>query len=144
MKALAGQMRTVCVGDNFRQADGISRKDRYADAMSDMKMKDPGNVQTTSVHPLVRTHPETGRKAIYLNPIRVEGIEGMQEGAALALLDDLLEHARQPRFEYRHQWRAGDLVMWDNRCLLHKANGDYDMTQVRYLYRVMLKGDVPV
>jgi taurine dioxygenase len=112
--------------------------------MSDMKVKDPGDVQTTSVHPLVRTHPETGRKAIYLNPIRVEGIEGMQEGAALALLDDLLEHARQPRFEYRHQWRAGDLVMWDNRCLLHKANGDYDMTQVRYLYRVMLKGDVPV
>jgi taurine dioxygenase len=96
------------------------------------------------LHPLVRTHPETGRKAIYLNPIRIEGIVGMQEGSALALLDELLEHARQPRFEYRHQWRRDDLVMWDNRCLLHKANGDYDMTQVRYLYRIMLKGDVPV
>jgi len=92
----------------------------------------------------VRTHPETGRKAIYLNPIRIEGIEGMGETAALALLDELLEHARQPQFEYRHQWQPGDLVLWDNRCLLHKANGDYDMTQVRYLYRIMLKGDVPV
>jgi len=95
------------------------------------------------LHPLVRTHPETGRKAIYLNPIRIEGIEGMAESDALALLDELLEHARQPQHEYRHRWLPGDLVMWDNRCLLHKANGDYDMKQVRYLYRIMLKGDVP-
>jgi taurine dioxygenase len=96
------------------------------------------------VHPLVRTHPESGRKAIYLNPIRIEGIVGIEEREALALLDELLTHATQPQYEYRHQWRQGDMVMWDNRCLLHKANGDYDMGQVRYLYRIMLKGDVPV
>jgi taurine dioxygenase len=95
-------------------------------------------------HPLVRTHPESGRKAIYLNPIRTEGIVGMEECQALALLDELLAHATQPQYEYRHRWRPGDLVMWDNRCLLHKANGDYNMSQVRYLYRVMLKGDAPV
>ena len=59
------------------------------------------------------------------------------------LLDELLAHAMQPQYEYRHQWRTGDMVMWDNRCLLHKANGDYDMAQVRYLYRIMLKGDAP-
>jgi len=96
------------------------------------------------LHPLVRTHPESGRKAIYLNPIRIEGIIGMEEREALTLLDELLTHATQPQYEYRHRWRRGDLVMWDNRCLLHKANGDYDMRQVRYLYRIMLKGDVPV
>jgi len=95
------------------------------------------------LHPLVRTHPESGRKAIYLNPIRIEGIEGMAEAEALSLLDQLLAHATQPRYEYRHRWRPGDMVMWDNRCLLHKANGDYDMGQVRYLYRIMLKGDAP-
>jgi alpha-ketoglutarate-dependent taurine dioxygenase len=95
------------------------------------------------IHPLVRTHPESGRKAIYLNPIRIDGIVGMEEREALTLLDDLLAHATQPQCEYRHRWRQGDLVMWDNRCLLHKANGDYDMGQVRYLYRIMLKGDVP-
>jgi len=95
------------------------------------------------LHPLVHTHPESGRKAIYLNPIRIEGIEGMAEDAALRLLDDLLAHATQPQYEYRHRWRPGDMVMWDNRCLLHKANGDYDMRQVRYLYRIMLKGDAP-
>ncbi len=96
------------------------------------------------LHPLVRTHPESGRKSIYLNPIRIEGIVGMQERDALSLLDELLTHATQPQYEYRHQWREGDMVMWDNRCLLHKANGDYDMSQVRYLYRIMLKGDAPV
>jgi taurine dioxygenase len=95
------------------------------------------------LHPLVRTHPESGRKAIYLNPIRIEGIVGMAESDALGLLDELLAHATQPKYQYRHQWRQGDMVMWDNRCLLHKANGDYDMGQTRYLYRIMLKGDVP-
>jgi taurine dioxygenase len=95
------------------------------------------------LHPLVRTHPESGRKSIYLNPIRTEGIVGMEERDALALLADLLTHATQPQYEYRHQWREGDMVMWDNRCLLHKANGDYDMAQTRYLYRIMLKGDAP-
>ena len=101
-------------------------------------------VPNAVLHPLVRTHPETGRKAIYINPIRVEGIVGLDHKEALPLLDDLLAHATQPRFIYRHQWQPGDLVMWDNRCLLHKANGDYDMAQLRYLYRVMLQGSVPV
>jgi taurine dioxygenase len=100
-------------------------------------------VPTAVSHPLVRTHPETGRKALYLNPIRTEGIVGMAEEEGLQLLADLLVHATRPQYEYRHRWQSGDLVMWDNRCLLHKANGDYDMRQVRYLYRVMLQGDVP-
>jgi taurine dioxygenase len=67
----------------------------------------------------------------------------MPEEEALTLLADLLAHATQPQYQYRHQWQPGDLVMWDNRSLLHKANGDYDMNQLRYLYRVMLQGDVP-
>ncbi len=101
-------------------------------------------VPNAVLHPLVRTHPETGRRAIYINPIRIEGLVGLDHREALPLLDELLEHATAPRFGYRHAWQPGDLVMWDNRCLLHKANGDYDMAQLRYLYRVMLKGDVPM
>lgn len=100
-------------------------------------------VPAAVVHPLVRTHPESGRKAIYLNPIRNEGILGMDEGEALSLLAELLAHASAPRYEYRHRWQEGDLVMWDNRSLLHKANGDYDMSEMRYLYRLMLQGDRP-
>ncbi|MDD9917823.1 MAG: TauD/TfdA family dioxygenase [Rhodospirillaceae bacterium] len=96
-------------------------------------------------HPIVRTHPESGRKSIYINPIRIDAIEGMAEADALDLLNELLSHATEERFQYRHKWQPGDLVMWDNRCLLHKANGDYDHeTQTRYLYRVMLQGDRPV
>ena len=111
-----------------------------------MALSEPARRQVPDgvVHPLVRTHPESGRRSIYLNPIRIEGIVGMAEAEALALLDALLAHATQPRYEYRHQWQPGDMVMWDNRCLLHKANGDYDMGQVRYLYRIMLKGDAPI
>jgi taurine dioxygenase len=132
-----------------RRIDGLRAIHVYQSRYSTRKLmtlseENRKGVPDAVLHPLVRTHPETGRKAIYLNPIRVEGIEGMEETAALSLLDELLDHARQPQFEYRHQWHPGDLVLWDNRCLLHKANGDYDMTQVRYLYRIMLKGDVPV
>ena len=102
------------------------------------------NIPIAVYHPIVRTHPENGRKSIYINPIRIDGIDGMEETDALNLLNELLEHAIQKQFEYRHKWRPGDLVMWDNRCLLHKANGDYDHeTQSRYLYRVMLQGDRP-
>jgi taurine dioxygenase len=129
--------------------DGLRAMHVYQSRFSERKLMalseaNRQRVPEAVLHPLVRTHPESGRKAIYLNPIRTEGIDGMEEREALALLEELLTHATQPQYEYRHQWRSGDMVMWDNRCLLHKANGDYDMEQVRYLYRVMLKGDVPV
>lgn len=101
-------------------------------------------VPNAVLHPIVRAHPETGRKSIYINPIRIEGILGLDHKEALPLLDDLLEHATRDTFQYRHKWQPGDLVLWDNRCLMHKANGDYDHAQTRYLYRVMLQGSVPV
>ena len=106
-------------------------------------LPDSAKVPDSVAHPLVRTHPESGRKAIYLNPIRTEGVIGMDDAEGLPLLDELLAHAVQDQYRYRHRWRPGDLVMWDNRCLLHKANGDYDMGQLRYMYRLMLEGDAP-
>ena len=94
-------------------------------------------------HPLARTHPETGRKSLYINPIRIQRIGALEEEDTCALMDKLIEIAVRKQFEYRHRWQAGDVVMWDNRCLLHKANGDYDMSERRYLYRVMLRGTRP-
>ncbi|MBV9862310.1 MAG: TauD/TfdA family dioxygenase [Alphaproteobacteria bacterium] len=134
--------------DMKHRLDGLRAIHVYQSRYSERKLLALGAEARTQVpeavaHPLVRTHPETGRKALYLNPIRTEGIEGMDESEALALLDELLAHATQEKYQYRHRWRSGDLVMWDNRCLLHKANGDYDMGQLRYLYRVMLQGDAP-
>jgi taurine dioxygenase len=95
------------------------------------------------IHPLVRTHPENGRKALFLNPVRIEGIVGLPDDAALDLVTELMAHATQPKYEYRHQWHYGDMVIWDNRSVMHKATPDYDMRQRRYLYRLMLKGEVP-
>jgi len=128
--------------------DGLRAMHVYQSRFSERKLMalsdaNRARVPDAVLHPLVRTHPESGRRAIYLNPIRIEGIEGVEENEALGLLDQLLSHATQPQYEYRHRWQQGDMVMWDNRCLLHKANGDYDMGQVRYLYRIMLKGDAP-
>lgn len=132
-----------------RRLDGLQAVHVYQSRHSARKLmalssEARDRVPEAVTHPVVRTHPESGRKAIYINPIRIEGIVGMAEAQALALLADLLEHATQLKYEYRHQWQPGDLVIWDNRSLLHKANGDYEMGQLRYLYRVMLQGDTPV
>jgi taurine dioxygenase len=96
------------------------------------------------MHPLVRLHPDNGRPALFLNPVRMEAIEGMGDNEALALIDELMQHATQKKYEYRHQWRMGDWVIWDNRSVMHQANADYDMNETRYLYRLMLKGEAPV
>jgi taurine dioxygenase len=101
------------------------------------------NLPPPGLHPLVRTHPENGRKALFLNPVRMESIVGMEDADALKLIDELMQHATQKRYEYRHKWRLGDWVMWDNRSVMHQANPDYDMNERRYLYRLMLKGEVP-
>jgi taurine dioxygenase len=95
------------------------------------------------IHPLVRTNPENGRKALFLNPVRMESIVGMADEDALKLIGDLMRHATQKKYEYRHQWRDGDWVLWDNRSVMHQANPDYDMSERRYLYRLMLRGEVP-
>jgi alpha-ketoglutarate-dependent taurine dioxygenase len=101
------------------------------------------NLPPPGVHPLVCTHPENGRKALYLNPVRMESIVGMEDADALKLIDELMQHATQKKYEYRHKWRHGDWVMWDNRSVMHQANPDYDMNERRFLYRLMLKGEVP-
>ena len=94
-------------------------------------------------HPLVRTHPETGAKSLYIG-MYSSHIDGMPEEEGRELLEHLLAHATQPRFIYTHQWRAGDLVFWDNRCLLHRAVANYEMGRHRrILMRVVVRGDAP-
>jgi taurine dioxygenase len=109
----------------------------YLSEESRQKLPPPG------VHPLVRTHPENGRKALFLNPVRMESILGLEDGDALKLIGELMAHAMQKKYEYRHKWRRGDWVLWDNRSVMHQANPDYDMSERRFLYRLMLKGEVP-
>ena len=94
-------------------------------------------------HPLVRTHPDTGAKALYLGN-HATRIAGMPEAEGVALLAELLEHATQRQFVYVHRWRPGDLVMWDNRCLLHRAAANYQADRYRrVMHRSVVKGTVP-
>lgn len=93
-----------------------------------------------AIQPLVIQHPGSGRPALYLNTGRMEGIEGMAPDAAYALIEDLYRRATDNRYEYRHQWRVGDMVIWDNQAVMHQANADYDPEQKRFLYRLMIQG----
>ena len=95
------------------------------------------------VHPLVRRHPETGRRALYMNPNRMEAVAGMERGASDDLLDALIRHATQAKYQYRHQWRRGDILIWDNRCTMHKANADYPEGAQRLMHRIIVAGTVP-
>jgi taurine dioxygenase len=93
-------------------------------------------------HPIVRTHPETGRKALFLNRLMTDYIVGMKPQDSDDLLDYLFRHQEDRRFVYEHVWRIGDLMMWDNRCTLH-ARTDFPTTERRMLRRVIVEGDRP-
>lgn len=94
-------------------------------------------------HPLVRTHPETNRKCLFVNPGFTRSIVGMTGDESRALLDFLFAHATRPEFIYRHHWQDHDLLMWDNRCLMHRAVADYDMNENRHMHRATIAGDAP-
>jgi taurine dioxygenase len=89
--------------------------------------------------PVVRVHPETGRKALYLGD-KVKRFDGMTESESKPLIKYLNEHATRFEFIYRHQWRANDIVVWDNRCTMHLALGDFDETQRRHMERTTVLG----
>ena len=134
--------------DIQKRINGLKAEHVYQSSHSSRKLvglteQRKAEIEKSVSHPLIRTHDETARKAIYINPIRIERIIGMDDEEALPLLDYLLEHSIQIMHEYRHRWKVGDFVMWDNRVLLHKANPDYDMKEKRYLYRLMLQGPRP-
>ena len=104
-----------------------------------MSIKNQDHKNSEVFHPLVKIHPETGLKSLYINPIRIEQISNYSDEQTLSLIDKLMEDVNSLKFEYRHQWKVGDFVIWDNRTLMHKANGDYDMSEKRFLYRLMLQ-----
>jgi len=98
----------------------------------------------SAAHPIARRNPDNGRTGLYLSPNRVTGVAGMEDDEAFDLLAALFTHATQRRYVYRHKWRKGDMVIWDNRSVLHQATTDYDMSEYRYLYRVLLEGEQPI
>ena len=95
------------------------------------------------VHPVVRTHPATGRKALYVNRLMTVRIEGLSEPESNELLATLFDHQERREFIYEHVWRPGDLLMWDNRCTLH-ARTDFSANERRLMRRVTILGEKPV
>ncbi len=94
-----------------------------------------------ALHPVVRTHPETGRKSLLVNQ-RIRRFVGMSDEESQSLLAMLNAHATSPEFVYRHRWSLGDVVMWDNRCSCHVALSDFDQSKPRVMYRCSLEGEV--
>ncbi|MBI3707726.1 MAG: TauD/TfdA family dioxygenase [Proteobacteria bacterium] len=116
-----------------------SRQRAGAPPMTEQQRRETPTVD----HPIVRTHPETGRKLLYISH-HICRIEGLPIDAGAALLDELMAHATDKRFVYHHRWRRGDVVIWDNRCTMHCAT-PYDATEERrVMHRTVVKGDVPV
>ena len=113
---------------------------RYRDAHSDELRALTPDVQ----HPIVRTHPVTGRKVLFVSLRFTIGIADMDDKEGAALLDELLAHQENPELIYHHQWKMGDLMMWDNRCTNHRACGEVvQLPDVRRLHRATVLGDVP-
>ena len=92
-------------------------------------------------HQVVKTHPDTGRKSLFLGQ-RIRGFVGMTEEESAPILNFLNQHATSPELVYRHRWSVNDLVMWDNRCTLHVALPDFDQTRTRHMTRTSLVGEV--
>jgi taurine dioxygenase len=92
-----------------------------------------------ALHPIIRTHSETGRKSLYFDPGKILSIQGAEAAESDALIEELTGLMIQPGGEYRHKWRVGDVVIWDNRCSYHKAAGDYPPEQDRIHWRTSIK-----
>jgi taurine dioxygenase len=126
-----GVFSACCVqmNDNLKLGDVVRRKD-------------PILAAAEQVHPMVRTHPQTGRKSIFVSRVHIQRFDGMNDAEASPILDYLAEFTTQERFTMRFKWKAGSLLIWDNRCVSHYALNDYQGFR-REVHRVVLKGSRP-
>ena len=134
-----------------RKLDGLTAEHTYLARYAELQKRSPWRPNLSPeqiaqvkpvVHPVVRTHPETGRKALFVSEHFTTKIVGLPDDESRALLDELFAHSVRPEYVYRHQWREHDLVFWDNRSLLHLAAGTPDHLR-RVMYRTTIEGDTP-
>lgn len=141
MKAMLAGLSIHCDGGDKSRYGGKSRAEWYADGGMDQKLDVSADAPRIAVHPLVRTHPETGRKCLFLGD-QVQRFDELSAAESAPLLDQLMTHLRRPEFTCRVRWEPGTLVIWDNRCTCHYAIADY-AGYTRRMHRVTIAGDVP-
>jgi len=135
MKQMLEGLMAVNTAD--RPAVAATREDRIREGGRESDTR-----ATEAIHPVVRTHPETGRKALYVNVAHTVRFDSMTEEESVPLLDYLFAHQTKPEFTCRFRWRVGSLAFWDNRCAQHNPINDYHGYR-RLLHRVTLAGDRP-
>ena len=142
MKAMLADVKTWSVGNNFKNNGGVDRREVYkGNTQMANKVRNPENLVTEAAHPLFRTHPETGRKGLYIGS-HAQTLEGFHEAEAEPIMAFLREHAVHPEFTCRFRWEPGSLALWDNRCVQHHAVADY-AGQRRRMHRITICGDKP-
>ena len=125
------------VNSSAKAEVSLTREDRLRDAA-----RSEAEQAFEAIHPVVRTHPETGRRALFINPAHTVRFDGMTEAASAPLLNQLFEHQIRPQFTCRVRWRPGTLAIWDNRQVLHFPINDYHGHR-RVMHRITLAGDIP-
>ena len=136
--ALSAPMRRFLEGLTATHESEHIYRGRYADRGVD----DSGRVYPSAAHPMIRTHPETGRKALYVNSAFTMRVNELEPAESRALLDFLFRHIERPQFMVRFRWSPNDVTLWDNRCAQHQAIWDY-WPEERKGHRVTIKGDRP-
>jgi taurine dioxygenase len=128
--------------DERQRLDGLTTFNAL-DGHSDTRREDLERYGTPIPHPMVRTHPVNGSRAVYFHIGKATHIDGMTAAASKAYMADLLERMIRPEITYHHVWRKGDVLVIDDRATMHRAHGDYDRRQSRVLWRVIVEGDRP-
>jgi taurine dioxygenase len=129
--------------ENLKAIHRYSARRRVADSPRPKLTAEQLSETPDIAHPIVRTHPYTGRKSLYVTAGECVGIEGMPEDEAVDLIAELDAHCVRPEFLYRHEWQVGDLLMWDNATSMHLAICDYALPERRLMHRTTVIGTAP-
>jgi taurine dioxygenase len=140
MKSMLSPLQAIHSAGRAYGTKGVFAKET---AKRTMQIIVSEEAEATLTHPLVGTHPVTGRKALFVSPVYTVGIDGLAPAETQAILGFLFAHMIQEQFIYRHRWREKMLLMWDNRCTMHLAEGGYD-GHLRLMHRTTVAGDTPV
>jgi taurine dioxygenase len=133
MRAACARLMTSAGGSSLTTFNGLTG--------TDTRQRWDGTA--TIEHPMVRTHPVHGSRAVYFHISKATHIDGMTPEASRAYMRDLLDRMIRPEIVYHHVWRKGDVLVIDDRATMHRAHGDYDRTQSRVLWRIIVEGDRP-